>query len=62
MIMGYLFNGLVYEVLLFFDIMIRLRIKLNFVIFFGILFVCSYVELINEGWVIYRIMSEIYEI
>ncbi|KAK9667896.1 hypothetical protein RND81_13G018800 [Saponaria officinalis] len=62
MIMGFSNHGLATEALSLFDHMIKSRIKPNSVTFLGILSACSHTGLVDEGWMIYKAMSDIYGI
>ncbi|GMH09253.1 hypothetical protein Nepgr_011094 [Nepenthes gracilis] len=62
MIMGYSYHGRAHEALELFDAMMESGIKPNSVTFLGILSACSHAGLIDQGWVMYRNMSDMYGI
>ncbi|KAH9616805.1 hypothetical protein KSS87_021755 [Heliosperma pusillum] len=61
-IVGFSHHGLAREALSLFGYMIKLRIKPNSVTFLGILSACNHEGLVDEGWAVYRAMSDAYGI
>ncbi|XP_074264716.1 pentatricopeptide repeat-containing protein At1g32415, mitochondrial-like [Silene latifolia] len=61
-IMGFSHHGLAREALSLFGDMIKSRVKPDSVTFLGILSACSHAGLIDEGWAVYRAMSDAYGI
>lgn len=62
MICGFVQNGRGFEAVGLFDQMVKEGFKFDYISFVGVIFVCSYVGLVDKGWEYFILMEEDYEI